>query len=99
MAYRIEYDPFTPPVRRERISLRLPLLTGLFFVLFLTAVKFFWPAGQETLTRLLLPLQLSAETQDAITTFLSDLQDGRNFRDALAAFCQQIVSYADIPSA
>ena len=99
MIYRIEYDPFTPPVRRERLSLRLPLLTGLFFVLFLLTVKALWPAGQETLSRLLLPLRAAEETREAFTAFLSDLQEGQTFRDALTAFCQQIISYADIPSA
>lgn len=99
MAYRIEYGPPVPPARRERLSLRLPLLTCLFFAVFLLTVKAFWPAGQEALTRLLLPLRSGAETQEAMRIFLSDLQDGRDFREALTAFCQQIISYADIPSA
>ncbi len=99
MSYRIEYNPFTPPGRREHLSPRLPVLTCLFFVLFLLAVKSLWPAGQEALTRLLLPLQTTADTREAAAAFLSDLQKGHNFRDALTAFGRQIVTYADIPPA
>ena len=54
---------------------------------------------QEALTRLLLPLQATAESHDAISAFVSDLREGHPFREALTAFCQQIISYADIPSA
>lgn len=99
MTYRIEYAPFTPPVRRARLSLRLPFLTCLFFALFLLAVKTLWPAGQEALTRLLLPLLTTEDTWEALSVFLTDLQEGQNFRDALTAFCQQIISYADSPIA
>ena len=99
MAYRIEYGPPRPPARQDRLSFRLPFLTCVFFAAFLLAVKAFWPAGQEALTRLLLPLQATAEYRDAISTFVSDLREGHPFREALTAFCQQIISYADIPSA
>lgn len=99
MAYRIEYGPPIRQEKRERFPLRLPMLTCLSFAAFLFAVKLFWPAGQEALTRLLLPLQGAGETQAAMAVFLSDLREGQSFREALTTFCRQIVSYADLPAA
>lgn len=98
MAYRIDYGPPLPKHRSQKHSIRLPLLTVLFLLLFLLGVKALWPAGNETLTRLLLPPQSALESQEAVQTFLSDLESGESFYDSLTAFCHQIVANADIPT-
>ena len=98
MAYRIDYGPPMPRRRGEKFPLRLPLLTCVFFLLFLLVVKAAWPAGSEKLTQLLLPAQAAAESQEAVQAFLSDLKEGEPFYESQTAFCQQIIAYADIPT-
>ena len=98
MAYRIDYGPPLPR-RAGKHSIRLPLLTAAFLLLFLVGVKAAWPAGSEKLSQLLLPIRAAVQSREAVQTFLSDLQSGQSFYDSLASFCRQIVAYADIPTA
>lgn len=98
MAYRIEYGP-PGPVSRDRLPLRLILLTAVFFVLFLFTVKAIWPAGSEKLAQLLLPVRNSTGFRQAAQAFFTDLQSGTPFYESLTAFCQEIIAYADIPAA
>lgn len=98
MAYRIDYGP---PIllSKDRLSLRMPLLTLAFFLVFLIGVKIAWPAGSEKLFQLLLSFRNPSGSQAAVEAFLSDLKSGQSFYDSLSAFCRQIIAYADIPAA
>ena len=96
MFYRIEYGPATPH-QRDKLPLRLIGLTCLFFTLFILAVKAAWPAGREMLTRILLPAGNQNSFPAAAQAFLQELTNGAPFYDSLAAFCRQLISYAEVP--
>ena len=97
MAYRIEYGPPFPR-SRDTLPLRLILLTAGFFVLFLLMVNAVWPAGRKELARLLLPVRAGDNFHRAVQTFFADLKAGAPFYASLTAFCQEIISHADIPA-
>lgn len=97
MAYRIEYGP-PAPKSRDRLPLRLILLTAGFFALFLLLVKAIWPAGSEELTRFLLPTRDSEGFRHAAQAFFANLKSGAPFYESLTAFCQEIIAHADIPA-
>lgn len=62
-------------------------------------VKVFWPEGQARLTQLLLPTRNAVGTQTAFQVFLDALKSGQPFYDSLTAFCREIISYANLPTA
>lgn len=98
MAYRIEYGP-SRPRRRETFPRRLVGLTCGFFLLFLLGVRIFFPEIPEHLTQLLLPARNGGNFRDAVNSFVTQLKAGAPFYDSLTAFCREVISYADLPSA
>lgn len=95
MVYRIEYGP-PHPRRREKFPLRLVGLTCGFYAMFLLGVKILYPEIPEQLTQLLLPTQNAADFREAFRLFVAQLKSGVPFYDSLTAFCQEIVSYANL---
>ena len=98
MAYRIDYGP---PLRKRGNTLprRMPLLTFLFFLIFLFSVETLWPAGREALQQVLLRPGSASGTADALQGFISSLKDGQPFYDSFTAFCQQIIANAQLTPA
>lgn len=96
MAYRIEYGP-PYPKSKDKLPLRLVLLTAGFFVLFLLGVKAVWPAGSEKLTQLLLPAQ-NTDFRQAAQAFFANLKGGAPFYESLTVFCQEIIAHAELPT-
>lgn len=99
MAYRIDYHPNASKHSVSHFRWRMPLLTCLFFMLFLAVVKTAWPAGNQLLRQLLLMPTNAAESEDALQTLLSSLKDGQPFYDSLTAFCQQVIANAQLTPA
>ena len=99
MAYRIEYSS---PARKHKIPhirWQMPLMTCLFFLLFVASIKTVWPAGSQVLHRILLLPGNIAESETAIQTLISNLKDGQSFYESLTAFCQQIIAHAQLTPA
>lgn len=97
MGYRIQYGPAQPrPKSKGGHTLRLQVLTAIFLLLFLLGVKNHWPAGSNKLRQLLLPDAAAAAAQQAFQVMISDLESGTSFSDSVTAFCQDIVSNAQI---
>ena len=85
MNYRIDYAPMRLPAAPRGRAGRLLALTAGAFLLFLTAVFLFWPAGRQTLLRAAFPGQ---EAQQ----FLSALASGTPPGEAAAAFCRSLIA-------
>ena len=91
MSYRIVYGPEQKiPTRKDHRSLRIRLFSVLFLLLFMLAVKKYWPEGQSKLAELLLPGNPGV-TQLALEDMVSDLGSGVPISDAFTAFCHQIL--------
>ena len=99
MAYRIEYSPPASKQRISRFRWQIPLMTCLFFLLFVVSIKTAWPAGSQALHRILLLPGNFSETKTAIQTLISNLKDGQPFYDSLTAFCKQIIAHAKLTPA
>ena len=96
MAYRIDYYPPANKHSGSSFRLRMPLMTFVFFLLFLMSINAVWPAGSQMLRRLLLAPDTAAESETALQTLISELKEGQPFYDSLTAFCQQIIAHAQL---
>ena len=99
MAYRIEYRPPACKHKIPRFRWQTPLMTCLFFLLFVVSIKTAWPAGSQALHRILLPPGDFSESQTAIQTLISNLKDGQPIYESLTAFCKQIIAHAQLTPA
>ena len=93
MAYRVDYGPSPEkgPSLFERNRIRI--LTAVFLLLFILAVKLLWPDGTAVLCNVLLPGEASA-TQTALSSLVDNLRSGEGVSEALSAFCKEIISDA-----
>lgn len=89
MGYRIEYAPLKTIRDREKITARVPVMTGLFLLLFCFLVFSLWPEGGTLLRELLIPGDPDV-TVVALETFAEDLRNGESVSDAFASFCRRI---------
>lgn len=91
MSYRIVYGAAVPQKRTGggRI-LRLQMMTAVFLLLFTLFVSLTWPAGTAKLREYLLPAD--GNTQTALQEFVSGLEEGESAREALTAFCRQMIA-------
>ncbi len=93
MAYYVEYGPKQPRKSKDTgRAVRVQAMAAAFFLLFAMLVRQFWPEGAEKLRDFLLPGKASV-TQAALEDLASEMQDGSDVREALTAFCQQIVDH------
>ncbi len=85
MGYIIEYkqEICRKPLKKQTNS-RLWAMTGGFFCLFLLICHLYWPEGLSAVRELLLP------EGNAVSTLVSDLQNGSGFAEAVESFCQQV---------
>lgn len=91
MGYRIEYGPTEEKMRKSSgMVRRLQVLTAAFLLLFILLVRQAWPEGTAKLREFLLPGEPSV-TQAAFGDLLTDIREGSPFREALTAFCQQVI--------
>ena len=96
MGYRVEYMPIRK-VRNMKIrTCRVPVLTGLFFCLFLFLVFSYWPRGAEIIQDLVIPGDPDI-TIAFVETFADQIQNGEPFSEALAAFCHNMKEALLVP--
>lgn len=90
MAYKITYasNPSRKPARKPNY-LRMQAFTAAFLLLFALCVRTSRPEGAAVLRGVLLPRE-PVDTQAAVQTLVSSLQNGEPLADAVAAFCQEI---------
>lgn len=95
MGYRVEYGQAqrtaAPVFKKSRVG----ILTVVFLLLFVLAVKLYWPEGAAILDDLSL-LGNQTATRKAFSTLVEDLQSGQAFSAAVTAFCQEIIADAGI---
>lgn len=96
MGYRVEYDPsgIKRFGRREK-SRRLPLLTMVFFLIFLLMVSAFWPRGMQVLREMLIPGDSEA-TLAAWEALTWELHAGESVGSAVESFCREIFCNAGL---
>lgn len=95
MGYRVEYGQAAPKKASFSPKYRLPLLTAAFFLVFVLAVKLWWPEGAQAISSFFLPREPTA-TKAAFSALLEDLRAGEAFSDAAAAFCKEIIADAGV---
>lgn len=95
MGYRIDYPQSGKMPGKKKSFSRVPLLTLLFFLLFLFLTGRFWPQGAQTLRAILLPGD-AAVTAAALQDLTSALKTGEPLSNAFADFCVQVIQGAGI---
>lgn len=95
MSYKISYgDPAGKAMQRSSFRLRLPAAAGIVLALAILA-RIFYPNEAKQLTEALFPLT-SAASQEALEVFAQNIKAGESFRNAVTAFCLEIIEDADI---
>ena len=94
MAYSIGYGNQPKPTYTQKRS-KIPMLSFMFFILFLLMVNIFWQEGAQTLRHMLLPFEENTVT--AFDAMVTELSNGTALSDAVAAFCQEVIGHAQIP--
>lgn len=98
MGYVIRYDGQVHRKQSHRTyRSHLGQLIGAFFLAFILLTMAFWPAGTDKMRSMLLPGE-PAVTQQAISALVEQLQGGQGIESALTAFCQEILSDAEMPN-
>lgn len=96
MAYRIEYDTKVGKYEiRQNPPTGFPVLLAAVLVLFLAVTFLFWEDGAAVLKDVLIPGD-DAVTILALQTMTEELKSGVPVRDALAAFCSDVIHGAEI---
>lgn len=96
MGYRVDYEPANRAFRGGRQqSLRVPMMTAVFFLLFLFCVVTFWSRGADTLLTVLFPGNVDT-TWKALEAFADNLKTGEPASSAFASFCRDIILEAGI---
>ena len=90
MGYRIDYVPDLD-CNTKRIGLHLRPLIAAGILCFSLAVKSFWPEGSEQMRSYLLSEHMS-RGQTSVLHLITDLREGVEFREALTAFCLNILN-------
>lgn len=96
MGYVIRYDGTIHGKQGHRSECsHLGQWVGAFFLVFILLTMAFWPAGADKLRTMLLPGEPAAREQ-AVTALVEQLQGGQGMESALTAFCQEILSNAEM---
>lgn len=95
MGYRVEYGQAERKAPSFLKKYRLHLLTAAFFLLFVLAVKLYWPEGAAVLSSIFLPGE-PTEAQAAFAVLVEDLREGQPFSDAVTTFCREIIADAGV---
>ena len=93
LSYRIVYGPMPDvPKAGKKGNVRLRVLTALFLLLFVLAVRQAWPEGSAVLRRCLIPGEPTA-TEEMFHGMVSDIRSGETLGQAVTAFCKELVEY------
>ena len=91
MGYRIEYDLKTGQYEVSKDNpWQVPALTIVCFGIFLLLSSWFWPEGIDFIRDLVIPGE-DAVTIQAFQNMTQQLHNGISFRDALSAFCLEVM--------
>ena len=94
MAYRIVYEETkVKPQRRDKASLPVPLLSLLFFLVFLMLIGQFWPEGASWIRNALIPGDPD-KTMQALQVLSRELHSGVPIGAAVEDFCKDIITGA-----
>ena len=97
MGYRICYDGGEAPKKwAGKGRSRLPVMTAVFFLVFLLLTKLFWPAGAAELRQILIPGDPEVTAQ-ATSGLIRDLRAGEPVGVAVKTFCGEILTHAQYP--
>ena len=92
MGYRILYGSKQYPHPRQHASARLPVLTGVCFLLFCVLTAALWPEGLQTLRDALFPAS-GAVTAAALEHMAEQLRTGGPVLPALGSFFREILAF------
>lgn len=91
MGYRVDYAPAQRAFRSEgRFHLRIPVLSAVFFVIFVFLVRLYWREGTDILCSALFPGNLQAAGM-ALETFAQQLRMGESLGNCVEAFCREVI--------
>lgn len=93
MSYRISYGPKTPIKYQlpRPVNKKFVMLTAIAAILILAVIAF--PTQAQALKHKLLPWT-TPESKAAISTMLTDIEQGVSYEDAITAFCAEIIRNA-----
>ena len=96
MAYRIDYTVNTKyqPTPAWQWD-KLAKMAVTFFLIFLLATAIFWPEGRLALQQMVLPCDTEVTAQ-AFSAMLDQIRGGEALDEAVVAFCQEILSSAEL---
>lgn len=96
MGYRIDYEPVNRAFQiRTGRRLRVPLLSAVFFVIFLLLVRFCWVQGTDALRAMFFPGDWQV-TGQALEALAENMRAGHTFSHSAAVFCREIIQEAGI---
>lgn len=94
MGYRIEYDTGNQKYEVHQVAAwRFPLMAAGAFIGFLLLTWAFWPEGAELIREAMIPGD-NAQTVQALQGMAEELRGGASIRDAVTAFCREIIAGA-----
>ena len=97
MGYRVEYQPLKKVRGVEKRTASVPVLTGLFLLLFLLLVNSTWPRGAEILQGLIFSGDTSV-TAAALEELALELRAGEKLPSAFETFCRTVIQNAELDS-
>ena len=94
MSYKIQYSDI--PVKTEHKQRKRPYLPAfaIIFACLALAARLLYPTQMNRLTDALFPLS-SDSSKEALKTFSQHISEGEPFKDAVTAFCQEIIDEAN----
>ncbi len=97
LAYKIRYDDtLVKEVIKKSKKGKINLIRKPLIWLFATILAFVMLYNQETLRSYILPGNPDV-TEAALQSFVNDIREGESLSGAITAFCQEIISHANIP--
>lgn len=89
MSYRVEYEGMPRQLRRRSgLGFGFQAMTAAFLLVFVLAVRGFWPQGLEVLRQWFLPEPVMEE-------FAERLAEGTSLTDSLEELCREVFALAE----
>ena len=92
MSYRVVYGPMPREKSGRKGIFRLQMMTAVCLLMLSLGIRTAWPEGREVLRHYLIP-GTETVTQEAFGDMIEGLQAGQSVREAVTAFCRQIVQH------
>ena len=93
MGYSIHYGPAPKFAKNRNTFSLIPVAAAILFLISLSTAKQIWPEEATKLQEALFPWTQES-VQEAVGTFVKNLNAGESFQDAAAAFCMEIIDDA-----